>query len=65
MSRIRIDKKIIAICLIISFIFANSFGIFSNISFAETAELGRQGENRNINYDVIFEQNGEEKGYEY
>ena len=65
MLRIRIDKKIIAISLIISFIFANSFGIFSNISFAETTELGRQGENRNINYDVIFEQNGEEKGYEY
>lgn len=65
MSNVKINQKIVAIFLIVSFAFANCFGIFSNISLAEANELGKQNVVKNIDYDVTFVENGEEKKYEY
>lgn len=61
-------KKIIAACLIFCFVFTNCFTLFSSINFAKTSELGKQdSENvsKNVEYDVTFMQNEEEKGYEF
>ena len=35
-------KKVIAACLIFCFLFANTFTIFTNISYAKSNELGKQ-----------------------
>lgn len=62
------NKKIIAACLIFCFVFTNCFTLFSSINFAKTSELGKQdSENvsKNVEYDVTFMQNEEEKGYEF
>lgn len=61
-------KKIIATCLIFCFAFANAFTIFSNISYAETKEIGKQNSentSKNVNYDVKFIKSEESQGYEF
>lgn len=61
-------KKIIATCLIFCFAFANVFTIFSNISYAETKEIGKQNSentSKNVNYDVKFVKSEENQGYEF
>jgi len=61
-------RKIIATCLIFCFVFANMFTIFTNISYANTNEVGKQESqytSSNVNYDAYFTKSGENKGYEY
>ncbi len=68
LKRGAIDRKIIATILIFCFAFMNYFTLFSTISFADDNELGKQKSSRssaNVEYDVKFFQNNEEKGYEY
>lgn len=60
-------RKIIAVCLIFCFVFANSFTLFSNIALAKNNEIGKQySENtsNNVEYDVKFVKENEEQGYE-
>jgi len=61
-------RKIIATCLIFCFVFANMFTIFTNISFANANEIGKQESqytSSNVDYDVYFMKSEEKRGYEY
>lgn len=61
-------KKVIAACLIFCFLFANTFTIFTNISYAKSNELGKQtsqNTSNNVSFDASFVKAEENQGYEY